>query len=108
MKGDIPAVSVQVDAAALAQFMPMHLLLDDDGRVVSCGPTLMRVLNDGAVVGARFEELFEVRSPGGARTVDDVLSRGANRFRLTPRNGVRAGMRGLGRRLGAGKGRLPS
>jgi diguanylate cyclase (GGDEF)-like protein len=100
-----PAHQVDLDASALAHFMPMHLLLDSDGRAVSYGPTLARVLQAGAMPGARFEDLFEVRSPGGAVSVQDVLARGGNRFRLLPRNGVRAGLRGLGLRL-AGSGNI--
>lgn len=94
-----PEHPVTLDSATLAQFMPMHLLLDGEGRALSYGPTLARVLQDDAVPGARFEDLFEVRSPGGAVTVHDVLARGGNRFRLLPREGVRAGLRGLGHRI---------
>ncbi len=96
---------IDLDGATLAHFMPMHLLLDSTGRALSFGPTLARVLRDDAVPGARFEDLFEVRSPGGAVTAQDVLSRGGNRFRLLPRNGVRVGLRGLGQRL-ASEGRI--
>ena len=92
------------EQAMLARFMPMHLLLDSEGRAVSYGPTLTQVLREAAVPGARFEDLFEVRSPGGAETVQEVLARGGNRFRLVPRNGVKAGLRGLGHRLGGPQG----
>ena len=67
MQADVPAHRIELDGAALARFMPMHLLLDAEGRALSFGPTLAQVLRDTAVPGARFEELFEVRSPGGAR-----------------------------------------
>lgn len=100
MQADVPAHRIELDSAALARFMPMHLLLDAEGRALSFGPTLAQVLRDTAVPGARFEELFEVRSPGGAVTIGEVLARGGNRFRLVPRNGVKAGLRGLGQRLG--------
>jgi diguanylate cyclase (GGDEF)-like protein len=88
-----------LNRTALATFMPMHLLLDNKGLALSFGPTLARVLQGKAVPGARFEDLFEVRSPGGAVTVDEVLARASHRFRLLPRNGVRTGLRGLGMRL---------
>ncbi|MBL9062602.1 MAG: GGDEF domain-containing protein [Tabrizicola sp.] len=83
--------------------MPMHLLMDGEGRALSYGPTLARVLGGDAMPGARFEELFDVRAPGGAVTVGDVLARAGNRFRLVPRNRVKAGLRGLGRRLPGGR-----
>lgn len=94
-----PETRIALDSRALCQFMPMHLLMDAEGRALSFGPTLARVLQAEAVVGARFERLFEVRSPGGAETIAQVLARGGNRFRLLPRNGVRVGLRGLGQRL---------
>ena len=100
MQVDHPGHRIEMDSAALARFMPMHLLLDSGGRALGYGPTLALVLGDAAVPGARFEDLFEVRSPGGAVTVQEVLTRGGNRFRLVPRSGVRAGLRGLGHRLG--------
>ena len=101
MQADLPAHRIELDSAVLARFMPMHLLLDAEGRALSYGPTLAQVLRDAAVPGARFEDLFEVRSPGGAVTVGEVLARGGNRFRLVPRHGVKAGLRGLGQRLGS-------
>ena len=99
MHAEFPGQHIDLDSAALGHFMPMHLLLDSDGRALSYGPTLERVLQEDARPGARFEDLFEVRSPGGALSVHDVLARGGNRFRLVPRNGVKAGLRGLGLRL---------
>lgn len=87
----------------LSRFMPMHLLLDREGRVLGAGPTLKRMLQGQALIGARFEELFEVRSPGGAVTADQVLARAGHRFRLVARNGGRAGLRGMGERLPDGR-----
>ncbi len=101
MHAERPDHRIELDSITLAHFMPMHLLMDSDGRAMSYGPTLARVLQHDALPGARFEDLFEVRSPGGAVTINDVLPRGANRFRLIPRNGMRAGLRGLGVRLPA-------
>ena len=99
MHAERPDHGIAIDSATLAHFMPMHLLLDEDGRALSFGPTLARVLQEDAQAGTRFEDLFEVRSPGGAVTVQEVLARAGNRFRLVPRNGFRTGLRGLGLRL---------
>ncbi len=100
MEASVPQASCTLTADGLARFMPMHVLLDSHDRVVSIGPTLARVLDDGEIIGARFEDLFDVRAPGGARTVAEVLERAGHRFRLVPRNGSRAGLRGLGLRVG--------
>lgn len=105
MRADVTGFRLKIDSMTLARFMPMHLLLDADGCALSYGPTLALVLQDEARLGARFEDLFEVRSPGGAVTVQDVLARAGNRFRLWPRNGIRFGLRGHGQSL-SGDGRV--
>lgn len=102
MDTGLPLLEVTIGAAGLERFMPMHLLLDADDAVVSAGPTLLRVLDGVSVIGARFEDLFDVRSPGGAKTVADVLDRAGHRFRLAPRRSGRVGLRGLGMRLPGG------
>ncbi len=88
-------ITCPVPLDALARFMPMHLLLDRDERVISVGPTLERVLGDVDLGSARFQDLFEVRSPGGTSTVAEMLDRSADRFRLVVRNEARVGLRGL-------------
>lgn len=92
-----------VPVEGLSRFMPMHLVLDREERVVSLGPTLARVLDDPGVIGARFHDLFELRSPGGAATVAEMLDRAGDRFRLVVRKGSRIGLRGLGMRLPGGE-----
>ena len=106
---------LSLDAGILDRFMPLHMVLGIDGVVQSTGPTLARVLPDRVLVGARFEDLFEVKSPGGAVTVAEVLARAGHRFRLVPRHwpqsgpqsgphsGLRIGLRGLGLVLPDGK-----
>lgn len=105
MHADLSRFRLKLDIMTLARFMPMHLLLDADGCALSFGPTLAQVLQDDAKLGARFEDMFEVRAPGGAVTIDDVLARAGNRFRIAPRNGLVSGLRGHGQRL-PGDGRI--
>ena len=95
-------LSCTIGAEGLARFMPMHLLLDAAGRVLSTGPTLARVLGGKAAPGTRFEDIFEVRSPGGAVMAAEVLDRAGHRFRLVLRDRPKVGLRGLGQRLGDG------
>ena len=92
-----------IPVEALARFMPMHLLLDRDGRVVSLGPTLAKVLGDGDLAGARFSDLFEVRTPGGATSVDAMLDLAGDRIRLVVKKGMRIGLRGLCTRVSGGE-----
>ncbi len=105
MHADLSRFRLKLDFMTLARFMPMHLLLDADGCALSFGPTLAQVLQDDAKLGARFEDLFEVRSPGGAVTIHEVLDRAGHRFRIVPRNGLVSGLRGHGQRL-PGDGRI--
>ncbi|MFN6924456.1 MAG: GGDEF domain-containing protein [Tabrizicola sp.] len=99
MPGPVCALPVE----GLSRFMPMHLLLEGEGTILSVGPTLARVLDGIPPAGARFEDLFEVRSPGGAVTVAEVLDRAGQRFRLMPRNRSKIGLRGVGMRLDEGR-----
>jgi len=99
MNDDMSEQVFGVGIEGLSHFMPMHLLLDGQGLVVSAGPTLLRVLAEQSVIGARFQDLFKIRSPGGAVTVAEVLDRADHRFRLVPRHQSRVGLRGLGMRL---------
>ena len=101
MMGDRAGLEITIGVAGLARFMPMHLLLDPEGRVISAGPTLLRVLAGQEVDGARFEDLFEVRAPGGVVVVADLVKRAGQRFRLVPLHNRRVGLRGLGLRLAA-------
>ena len=99
MNGDMAGMEITIGSAGLARFMPMHLVLTADGRILGAGPTLARVMEGQPLVGARFEDLFEVRSPGGATTVAEVLDRAGQRFRLAARHRPKLGLRGLGLRL---------
>ena len=102
MSGDLCGVDISIGTTGLARLMPMHLLLTAQGRIVGAGPTMSRIFAGQPLIGARFEDAFEVRSPGGAKTVEDVLDRGGHRFRLAARHRPRVGLRGLGVRLPAG------
>jgi diguanylate cyclase (GGDEF)-like protein len=106
MTGDMGAFGVWIGTTGLAALMPMHLLLSLEGRVIHVGPTLARVLEAPDLIGTRFEDLFEVRTPGGATTVEEVLARAGHRFRLVPRNRSRISLRGVGVRLPGGEGVL--
>jgi diguanylate cyclase (GGDEF)-like protein len=97
------ALTSTLSPAVLSRFMPMHLLLDRDERVLSLGPTLTRVLGGADVPGARFSDLFEIRSPAGAGSVAEMLDQGGDRFRLVVKAGTRFGLRGLGMRVCGGR-----
>ena len=99
MDGSLTDTTFMFEAQVLDRFMPMHLVLTADGRVESFGATLAAILQGQAQIGVAFEDLFEVRAPGGAVTIADVLAQSAGRFRLALRQwsqkGPRIGLRGL-------------
>ena len=93
------SVDVSIGVAGLGRLMPMHLLVDGEDRVVGVGPTLQRAFADQTMIGARFSDLFEVRSPGGATSLSEVLDLASHRFRLALRHRPRVGLRGVGQWL---------
>jgi diguanylate cyclase (GGDEF)-like protein len=96
-------MTCSLNDVALSRLMPMHLLLDREERVAGLGPTLARVLGGVDLVGARFSDLFEIRSPGGVTSVAQLLELSGDRFRLVVRGGSRVGLRGLGMRVSDGE-----
>lgn len=53
MRGDL------LDPAAVAQLLPMHLMLDDEGGILGCGPTLRKLIGRAR----RFEDAFDLQRP---------------------------------------------
>ena len=51
----------QIDGVALSRLMPMHLALDEAGRILSAGDTLARLIGRDAVLGASFDDVFDLR-----------------------------------------------
>lgn len=54
---------LRLGASALDRLMPMHLRLDGAGLITSVGPTLMRMLPDGAVLGLPLGRVFALCRP---------------------------------------------
>jgi diguanylate cyclase (GGDEF)-like protein len=77
-----PARDIVLARADLARLMPMHMIVDGEGRIVGAGPTLERLRTPQRVVGASVFDLFHVRRPHGAATMLDLASRGGHRLDL--------------------------
>jgi diguanylate cyclase (GGDEF)-like protein len=73
---------VGLTRAALALLMPMHLLLDGDARIVAAGPTLLRLAGGRGLTGRNLDEVFELRRPAGAATLERILAQGGRGLRL--------------------------
>lgn len=85
---------VALEGRELSLAMPMHLMLDGKGRILSVGPVLRRLLGRSVEVGVQFEEVFflehgkratrlrQLRALGGGavqvrlRSYDDLSFRG--------------------------------
>jgi diguanylate cyclase (GGDEF)-like protein len=80
---------VLLGPADLSRLMPLHLLVDADGTILSAGPTLRRMRAPEPVEGTRFFDLFLVRRPHGVASMADLAASDGDRlaleFRLAPR-----------------------
>ena len=84
------------------RLMPMHLLLDASGRVLSHGPTLARLV-PGGLKGRDFLDLFDLRSPPGLRAAADFPGIAGQKLRMLLR-GEAWGLRLRGVMLPVAKG----
>lgn len=90
-----------ITAAALAQLMPMYLVLDGYGTIKSCGPTLARLLEVGEPAGRGFSNLFTLRHGPSEVAVADLLAR-RGRLQIACRGRDDLAFRGIAVPLGEG------
>lgn len=104
----LPMVSsVVLPTAALDKLMPLHLMLSPEGRIISHGPTLSKLLEGRSLIGQTLFAAFDLRRPAGVLTMADLRAREGEKLRLTLRNAARPmPFRGLALRLGDGAGML--
>lgn len=91
---------------ALSRLMPMHLALDAQGRILSVGATLHRLMGEAARPGAAFADHFDLRHETVDATVADLLAAGGARLQLTARLRPELAFRGLAVPMGPGPGAL--
>lgn len=92
MDGDLRQQGFQFGAAALGQLMPLFLWLDAACRIRAAGPTLLKLMGEGAI-GRPLAEVFVPRKP---RIVENagVLLR-AQRLQLALRSPPGTGFKGI-------------
>ena len=104
------AAGMQLDSAALARLMPMHLVLSPTGRVRQAGPTLRRLFSRGRLVGRSLFALFEVRGPNRIGNAAGLAAKAGQKLHLMLRGGAAEvpplRMRGLAMPLACGEGFL--
>ncbi len=75
-------MTVIADSTALDALCPMHLILNNTGHIVHAGPMLQKIRPDGRLVGQRFLEVFEVKSPRRLSSVSDLQGMAHHKLRL--------------------------
>jgi len=101
--------------AALDKLMPLHVLLSPNGHILSYGPTLAKLLDEGilekrigrSLIGQLLFDAFELRRPSRLATMADLWTREGDKLHLALRHSVRPMVfRGAALRLDAGAGML--
>jgi diguanylate cyclase (GGDEF)-like protein len=85
---------VRLGPADLSRLMPLHLVVDADGLILSAGPTLARMRAPRPVKGARFFDLFALRRPHGVATMAELAASGGDRLALEFRAAPRTQLKG--------------
>lgn len=90
------AAQAQVGALAtiLDRFCPMHVMIGPTGHIVAGGPTLVRLVAPGPLLGARFLDLFELTRPCAVQDVDGLRPLDGVRLRLRLRARPRYALKG--------------
>lgn len=88
--------AMQIERSALNRLMPMHLWISRAGVIESAGGTLCKAFGATVQQGARFFDLFEVRSPGGVFSVEDMRRHDGERLQIVRKEqGAVQGLRGI-------------
>lgn len=84
-----------ITSCALAQLMPMFLILGADGKIVAVGPTLAKLHPDRSLPGQAFGAVFELRRPVRPATADELRARTGSRLHVAFLGAGNATMQGL-------------
>ncbi|WP_022704962.1 GGDEF domain-containing protein [Pseudorhodobacter ferrugineus] len=99
--------AMQIERPALVRLMPMHLWISHAGLIESAGGTLCKAFAGQKIEGSAFFDLFEVRSPGGVFSVEDMCRHDGARLQVVPKEpGAVQGLRGIAVCLPEGAGVL--
>lgn len=86
---------MQITGGALDQLMPMHLVISSTGHIAHAGPTLQRLGAPHEIEGARFLEVFRLRSPRLVQSVNELRGLAGRRLKLQLREAPYTGFKGL-------------
>lgn len=68
----------------MAQLMPMHMLLDGEGRIQRIGPTLQKIVGQQDLTGLFLTEAFSIRRPRKAISVRKLIEKPCARLQIAP------------------------
>lgn len=87
--------SLTLGAPAMDRLMPMHLRLDDQGCIRSVGPTLVKLLPAGGVMGVHIATVFALRRPALPTSLEALKARAGSRIHLALLGAPELTLRGL-------------
>lgn len=90
-----------LDAAGWNLLMPMHVVVDGDGRVRQAGPTLQRVAGEHPLVGCMLFDRFVCRRPRGIMDMDALRAHAGRALVLHARGPRRTQFKGVAVPVGA-------
>jgi len=74
---------------------PMHVQLDDAGRIAHAGPTLQKLYPDISLVGECFLEVFKLARPKRVTTMDDLIATAGQKLHLKKTTDPQTGLKGV-------------
>ncbi len=85
-----------LEPGALDRLMPMHLQLDDDGRIAHAGPTVSRLCAHCDLRGKNFLKVFEIRRPvHNPATLQELAAACARPLHLVFRTNADLALKGI-------------
>ncbi len=82
MAGATEQSGVFLTPDALAQLMPMHLVLDGQGRIIGAGPTLAKIVPEASLLGALVGDIVTLRRPSRPANLQTLQHRMGERLHL--------------------------
>ena len=74
---------------------PMHAILDATGHIVHAGASTHKLDPSGDVTGKRFLEIFEMKRPRSATSMQDMMAMAGVKLHLQLRAAPRTGLKGI-------------
>ncbi|MFT6604902.1 MAG: diguanylate cyclase (GGDEF)-like protein [Halocynthiibacter sp.] len=90
-------------AATLDRLMPMHLVIDVDGRIQRAGPTLLKLQPDNVLIGRAFFDAFSVTKPRNIGDFAALQAYTGTRVQLSFRDRSGAELKGVIMPMAGGK-----